>query len=270
MLRRGIVSVSLAIALALMCVAAAVAGTAYGHRTLRLGSRGSDVQQLQTYLTDLGIATTADGFYGQVTASHVKLFERRQHQRADGIVTPAEARLIKRRVAQAAHARTSGGASGPTGTEPASASDPPPPAAAEAAYISSDGRTAVAPADAPPEVKRVIAAANRIVTKPYRYGGGHASFDDSAYDCSGSVSYALHGGGFVDQPMDSGELESWGVGGTGAWITVYADSTHAYAVIAGLRFDTSSAGDRNRDSGPRWRSRPRSSQGFVARHPAGF
>jgi hypothetical protein len=135
--------------------------------------------------------------------------------------------------------------------------------------MSSDGRTAIAPDDAPQEVKDVIDAANRITTKPYRYGGGHGKWEDSGYDCSGAVSYALHGGGFVSKPLDSSGFESWGRAGKGAWITVYANSGHAYAVIAGLRFDTSSGGSNN-GSGPRWRTAARSSSGYVARHTSGF
>jgi hypothetical protein len=137
------------------------------------------------------------------------------------------------------------------------------------ARISSDGRTAIAPNSAPPQVKRAIAAANKLTRKPYRYGGGHGKWNDSGYDCSGSVSYALHGGGLLRQPLDSSAFMSWGRGGRGRWITIYANSGHAYTVIAGLRFDTSSAGSSG-GSGPRWRSRGRSSSGYVARHPSGF
>jgi hypothetical protein len=111
-----------------------------------------------------------------------------------------------------------------------------------------------------------IAAANRITRKPYRYGGGHGSFSDSGYDCSGAVSYALHGAGLLRTPHDSTGFESYGRSGPGAWITVYANSGHAYAVIAGLRFDTSGRGE----NGPRWRPEPRSGRGYVVRHPAGL
>jgi hypothetical protein len=135
--------------------------------------------------------------------------------------------------------------------------------------MSSDGHTAIAPDSAPQEVKDVIAAANRITTKPYRYGGGHGRWEDSGYDCSGAVSYALHGGGFLSKPLDSTGFESWGQSGTGAWITVYANSGHAYAVIAGLRFDTSSGGSDAGD-GPRWRTKTRPTSGYVARYPVGF
>ena len=131
---------------------------------------------------------------------------------------------------------------------------------------------AVPPPDAPETVRRVIAAANRIATKPYRYGGGHARFEDSGYDCSGAVSYALRGGGLIDAPRPSGGLMTWGRRGAGRWITVYAHRSHAYLMVAGLRFDT---GYRDRraarqgvkaGSGPRW-GYARSTRGFVARQP---
>jgi hypothetical protein len=134
---------------------------------------------------------------------------------------------------------------------------------------------AVAPAGAPPQVVAAIEAANRIVGRPYRYGGGHRSFEDRGYDCSGAVSYALRGAGLLATPLDSSSFMSWGVRGRGRWITVFTNPGHAYVVIAGLRFDTS-LGDRraarpvNRSgTGPRWGG-PRSPQGFVARHPVGL
>jgi hypothetical protein len=125
----------------------------------------------------------------------------------------------------------------------------------------------IPPKSAPGRVKRVIAFANRIHTKPYVWGGGHQRWWDRGYDCSGSVSYALHGGRFLTSPLPSGPLASWGMGGEGRWITVYTNPGHAYAVIAGYRWDTS--GDAH-GTGPRWHADLRSSQGYVARHPAGF
>jgi hypothetical protein len=128
---------------------------------------------------------------------------------------------------------------------------------------------AIAPLDAPPAVKKVIAAANKIRTKPYIWGGGHARWWDSGYDCSGSVSFALHGGGFLSSPLPSGPMETWGSPGKGRWITVYANVGHAYAVIAGLRWDT--AGNTS-GTGPRWHKslRAAATGPFVARHPAGY
>jgi hypothetical protein len=125
---------------------------------------------------------------------------------------------------------------------------------------------AIAPVGAPARVRRVIAAGNRLQRSPYRYGGGHRSFKDTAYDCSGTVSYALHGGSLLASPLDSTSLESWGLRGRGSWITVYANAGHAYMIVAGLRLDTSGTGG----SGPRWQTASRSSAGFLARHPAGL
>jgi cell wall-associated NlpC family hydrolase len=134
------------------------------------------------------------------------------------------------------------------------------------AQLSRDGRTAIPPAAAPDAVKNAIYAANRIVGKPYRYGGGHRRFIDSGYDCSGSVSFALRGGGLVKRPLHSSAFMSWGEAGRGQWITVYTNPGHAFVVIAGLRFDTSGPGPR----GPNWRRTARSSRAYTARHPEGF
>ena len=150
---------------------------------------------------------------------------------------------------------------------------PPPPPPKMAKLV--NGRV-IAPATAPTRVKRVIAAANRIVEKPYVYGGGHKPFVkgrlDPGYDCSGAVSYALYGGGFLRSPLPSGAMMGWGRPGPGRWITVYAHGGHAYAVVAGLRFDTSL---RDPDApgpstGPRWSRTLRESAAFVARHPRGY
>ncbi len=137
------------------------------------------------------------------------------------------------------------------------------------ATVGADG-LASAPADAPAEVHAAIAAANRIIGKPYRYGGGHAKVEDSGYDCSGTVSYALIGAKLLKAPLDSSSFMRWGEAGRGQWITVYTNPGHAYVVIAGLRLDTSAAGDRSGAKGPRWRPALRSSRGFRARHPEGL
>jgi cell wall-associated NlpC family hydrolase len=131
------------------------------------------------------------------------------------------------------------------------------------------GGRAIAPIDAPPAVKKVIAAANKIRTKPYIWGGGHGRWWDRGYDCSGAVSYALHGGNLITSPMPSGPMEQWGSPGPGRWITVYANAGHAYAVIAGLRWDT--AGNTS-GTGPRWHTDLGAAAGgsFVARHPTGY
>lgn len=129
---------------------------------------------------------------------------------------------------------------------------------------------AFAPADAPDEVKRVIWAGNRIVGLPYRYGGGHGAFQDAAYDCSGTVSFALHGAVLVKRPRDSSGYFRFGLAGPGAWITVYTRSSHAYMTVAGIRLDTSAADDPSGDKGPRWRPVRPSDAGFKVRHPVGF
>jgi len=157
---------------------------------------------------------------------------------------------------------------------------PPPPPAKRAKIVNG---LAIAPKRAPARVKNAIAAANRIVRKPYVYGGGHSPYTgnalttalDRGYDCSGTISFALYGGRFLTSPLDSGSFMRWGQRGRGRWITVYTNPGHAYVVIAGLRLDTSvgerpSAEDRRSGRGPRWRRYNRSPSGFVARHPAGY
>ncbi len=126
---------------------------------------------------------------------------------------------------------------------------------------------ALAPPTAPQRIKAAISAANQIIGRPYIWGGGHDSWYSRGYDCSGAVSYALAGGGFLATPLDSSQLTRWGEPGRGRWLTVYANSGHAYAVIAGLRWDT--VGDA-RGSGPRWHPALPYPEGFVARHPPGF
>lgn len=285
MARRGLQRRVLALtALLMVALPAASAEARYASRTLKVGSSGSDVRQLQTYLTKVGLRTSADGQYGRATASKVRTFERQKGLRADGRATPSDQRVLKRTATSQTTSQTpastsggdgSGGADPQSGSQPDSGSQqqqqqPPPQSNPTGkATMSPDGRTAIAPDDAPQPVKDAIAAANRITDKPYRWGGGHGKWEDSGYDCSGSVSYALHGGGLLKQPLDSSGLESWRRAGKGRWITVYANSGHAYVVIAGLRFDTSSGGDNN-GSGPRWRSKTRPTSGYVARHPAGL
>ncbi|HEU4945120.1 MAG TPA: hypothetical protein VFT10_08160 [Solirubrobacterales bacterium] len=133
----------------------------------------------------------------------------------------------------------------------------------QAEYISES--QASVPSSAPPAVAAAIEAANSIASTPYIWGGGHGSFESSGYDCSGAVSFALHGGGFLDSPLDSTGLTTWGEPGPGQWITVYGNSGHAWVTIAGLAFDTSGG------AGPRWHPSPVSStEGFIARHPSGY
>lgn len=130
-----------------------------------------------------------------------------------------------------------------------------------------DGR-ALAPPYAPPAVKEVIAAANRIDGRPYVWGGGHLGWRSEGYDCSGAVGYALHGAGMLDVTMVSGQLADWGLPGTGRWITIYANAEHVYMQIAGLRFDTRD--DLPGVSGPRWHEELAEGRDFAARHPGGL
>ncbi|MGH2968272.1 MAG: hypothetical protein ACRDK0_04285, partial [Solirubrobacteraceae bacterium] len=156
-----------------------------------------------------------------------------------------------------------------TGTQVHTAQPPAPaePNSREVAVIQPDG-TAVAPESAPEAVKAVIAAGNRIVDKPYKYGGGHGKWEDSGYDCSGSMSYALHGAGLLDEALTSSGFSSYGEAGKGEWITTYGSGGHSYMIVAGLRFDT---GWNNRSSdGPDWSTKMRPTGGYAARHPTGL
>ena len=129
---------------------------------------------------------------------------------------------------------------------------------------------ALAPAQAPLAVKRAIWAANQLRSKPYRYGGGHATFRDSGYDCSGTVSYALGGAGLISSPMSSSDFRRYGQRGQGRWITVYTRNGHTFALIAGLRLDTTPGDSPRYRWAPRWQTTFRGPAGFEARHPVGF
>ncbi len=129
---------------------------------------------------------------------------------------------------------------------------------------------AAAPMSAPAVVQQVIWAGNQIIGLPYIYGGGHASFISPGYDCSGTVSFALHGASLLSTPMDSSEFEVWGSHGAGRWIAVFANAGHAYMTVAGLRLDTSAADDPSNQQGPRWRPLRPENAGFVVRHPLGL
>jgi hypothetical protein len=126
----------------------------------------------------------------------------------------------------------------------------------------------VPPPNAPQAVRRVIAAANRIDGRPSIWGGGHVRWVTRGYDCSGAVSYALHGAGLLGATMVSGQLAGWGAPGIGRWITIYANSEHVFMVVAGLRYDTRD--DPPGVSGPRWHQPLGDPSGFVARHPPGL
>jgi cell wall-associated NlpC family hydrolase len=129
---------------------------------------------------------------------------------------------------------------------------------------------AAAPMSAPAPIQQVIWAANQIIGLPYIFGGGHASFVSPGYDCSGTVSFALHGGALLQSPEDSSEFEGWGSHGAGRWVAVFANAGHAYMAVAGLRLDTSAADDPSNQQGPRWRPLRPENSGFVVRHPLGL
>jgi cell wall-associated NlpC family hydrolase len=129
---------------------------------------------------------------------------------------------------------------------------------------------AAAPMSAPPAVQDIIWTGNQIIGLPYIYGGGHASFISPGYDCSGTVSYALHGADLITTPMDSSEFMSWDSGGIGTWVTIFANGGHAYMTVAGLRLDTSPVDDPSDQNGPRWRPLRPGNPGFTVRHPTGL
>jgi len=203
-------------------------GTARGGGS---SSRGGSVRLLQR---KLGIA--ADGVFGPGTASAVKTFQRAHGLTADGVVGPGTWSAL-----------------GVTGTHPV------------LKRSGIGGIRAVVPRHVI-LLRRAVAAANRIQFKPYIYGGGHGSFKAAGYDCSGTVSYVLHGMGRLSRPMDSGELMSYGRPGRGRYVTIYANSGHAFMVINGRRYDTSGRAA----SGSRWGPGMRSTAGYVARHPSGL
>jgi cell wall-associated NlpC family hydrolase len=129
---------------------------------------------------------------------------------------------------------------------------------------------AAAPMSVPPAVQEIIWAGNELIGLPYIYGGGHASFISPGYDCSGTVSFALHGANLLQTPEDSSEFEGWGSHGAGRYVTIFANPGHAYMTVAGLRLDTSAADDPSNEQGPRWRPLRPGNEGFVVRHPLGL
>jgi hypothetical protein len=168
-------------------------------------------------------------------------------------------------------------AAGQTGTTTTTAPVPGAPEGAPPVVTNPDvatilpGGKASVPATAPSVVRRAIKAANKIHRKTYIWGGGHRSFKAKGYDCSGAVSYVLHAARLLSTPLVSGQLASWGSPGPGSWITVYANRTHTYMVIAGLRYDTSPRGEWiDQGRGPRWRYTLRTNNGFAVRHYPGL
>ena len=291
-----LVSVLAAFAVAVACLTAGA--TTADARTLERGDRGRAVKSLQRALH-----LRADGVFGRGTVRAVKRFQRRHRLRADGVAGPATWRLIRRSGGRSTPARgrvrmtsrggsvrllqrrlqiAQDGAFGP-GTARAlrrfqrrrglTADGVAGPATWRALGIrgrhpilkrSGSGRRRGN--SVPAAVARAIRAANRIARSPYRYGGGHGSFSDSGYDCSGSLSYVLRGAGRLASPLDSSGFMSYGRSGRGRWITIYAHPGHAFMVIRGRRYDTSG---RSRN-GSRWQPNDRSSAGYTVRHPPGL
>jgi len=231
----------------ILTITADAFGAGYATRTLKQGSTGSDVRALQRYLDQAGYDTSADGQFGPATRRSVMSFESAEQRTVNGAASRGEQRIAQ------ARASAAGGEDEPTE------------APTEAAYIGSDG-LAVAPSTAPEEVKSIIEAGNAIATKPYKYGGGHSRWNDSGYDCSGSISYVLHAAGLLNRALDSTGFMSWGEPGRGSWITIRTNPGHAYLIVAGLRFDTSA----RRQTGTRWSEQMRSARGFRGRHPDGL
>jgi peptidoglycan hydrolase-like protein with peptidoglycan-binding domain len=213
-----------------------------GDRPLWQGMSGHDVRVLQDYLTRVGYRTSVTGYIGPLTKSNVTRFQRAHHLSQNGIVTWTVSQALRAAVARVA-------------------------ASAPVSKATIRNGLAVAPWNAPAAIKAVIAAGNQIAFKPYIYGGGHGSWNDSGYDCSGSVSYALHGANLLSSPEDSTELESYGSPGGGRYISIWANSGHVYMYVDGLRFDTSAQGETG---GSRWTYAGRSNDGFVERHPRGL
>ena len=250
------------IALAALAIFSAQAAQAQlGDRTLRKGDRGKDVRALQALLRRAGFPGRADGVFGRGTWRKVRTVERELGLRVNGAITPREVRRIQLALKPS---EGSGGFSADQPRQRAALAAGQETSGAKA-VLTEDG-LAIPPAGAPQVVKDVIEAGNRIASKPYRYGGGHGKWEDSGYDCSGSVSYALHGGDLLDSPMPSGSFTSWGARGKGEWITIYAHGGHMYMVVAGLRFDTSGRAQ----TGSRWQKAMRSPSGFTVRHPKGL
>ena len=236
-------------------------------RATRLGQRiplvpgmsGRDIRELQDYLRRAHIdgAPKPDGAYGEPTRIAVKRFEAKRKRPVDGSLDAGDLYELRTLVGDSATEGQDG--------DPAAGDEPARLAPGDRARLGSDG-LAIAPENAPEAVKRVIAAGNRIAKTPYKWGGGHGRWIDSGYDCSGSVSYALRGGGLIKASAPSYGYYNYGAAGAGKWITIYTNAGHMYMTVAGLRFDTSGRGN----SGSRWQKAMRSNSGFKVRHPVGY
>jgi peptidoglycan hydrolase-like protein with peptidoglycan-binding domain len=217
---------------------------------VKRGMSGHDIRVLQDFLTRAGFKVSVDGEFGASTEQAVRKFETAQSRPVDGIMDAADIDALRTLAGQ---------------PDPGAGTMPTQLAPGDTAQIGSDG-LAIAPASAPPQVQAIIAAGNQIASKPYKYGGGHGKWNDSGYDCSGSVSYALHGAGLLDTAMPSGDFTDWGDPGAGQWVTLYAKSSHIFMVVAGIRFDTSGRTKNN----TRWQADMRSTSGYTAVHPPGL
>jgi hypothetical protein len=260
MLVAALVACAVLLSLIALAPARADAARRLGERSLSVGSRGADVRDLQRLLRRAGFPMAVDGVYGRRTRTLVRTLQRELGLRTDGVISRAD--VVRIRAALGPARGTGGYDAKQRGTR---ASVDGREAPGEKAVLTDDG-LAVPPASAPQSVKDVVAAANDIAHTPYRYGGGHGRWKDTGYDCSGSVSYALHGGDLLEAPMPSGSFTSWGRAGRGDWITIFANGGHMYMELAGLRFDTSGRSG----GGSRWQTAKRSSSGFTVRHPAGL
>jgi len=286
------------IALALLTLLGSASAAQAAAKPLKKGSHGPRVEKMQRWL-----GVHADGIFGSGTKRAVKRFQRAHNLTADGIVGPAtwaalrraahgnrrttkavgrpskrgRVRLLQRRLGIAAdgifgpgtqaavkrfqrsHGLTADGVVGPATW--AALGHP-----GVTTILKRRGGRSHSRSGLPLRVRRIIAAANRIAGKPYKYGGGHGQWNDSGYDCSGSVSYALHGAGLLSTALDSSGFMRWGAPGKGRWVTIYANPGHAYMVVNGRRFDTTG----RYENGTRWQSEGRSSAGYVVRHPPGL
>ncbi len=218
---------------------------------VRQGMSGHDVKVLQDFLKRTGQKVSVDGEFGARTVTAVKGFEKKNTLSVDGLVDADDIAVLRGQA--------------DAGKDPEVAPPPLQLAPGDRATVGSDG-LAIAPANAPEPVKQIIAAGNKIAKAKYIYGGGHGKWEDAGYDCSGSVSYALHGGGLLDRSMASGGFMTWAEPGPGRWVSTYANAGHMYMVVAGLRFDTSAA----KQTGSRWAAAARPASGYVVRHPAGL
>ena len=226
---------------------------------LAAGMSGRDVKELQDYLRRAGIkgAPRPSGEFTALTAAAVRRFERATARVDDGQVDAGDIYALLSKVGRDAQPGDAG--------DPSAGLPAPPLAPGDKATLTADG-IAVAPEGAPEAIKQIIAAGNKIAKLPYKWGGGHGSWQDSGYDCSGSVSFALRGAGLLKSPLASYDYFDWGLPGKGQWVTLYTNSGHIYMTVAGLRFDTSGRGA----NGSRWQAAMRDNGGFIVRHPAGL